>query len=106
MGINLALDRIGFTVEDRDRSKGLYFVRYIDPGIDTKAKPEDESWTSKLAFWRSKEDKTKVENLSRYRVQVKASGESSLVQVMSAEGGVDKSDTAKKILSILLEQIK
>ena len=27
----LALDRVGFTVEDRDRQKGLYFVRYVDP---------------------------------------------------------------------------
>jgi len=32
-----ALDRVGFTVEDRDRSKGLYFVRYIDPEIDNKS---------------------------------------------------------------------
>ena len=103
--VGLALDRTGFTVEDRDRSQGLYFVRYIDPGIDSKAKPEEESWTSKLAFWKGKEEKVKVENRSRYRIQVKASGESSMVQVMSAEGGVDQSDVSKKILSILLEQL-
>ena len=29
--VGLALDRVGFTVEDRDRQKGLYFVRYADP---------------------------------------------------------------------------
>ena len=29
--VGLALDRVGFTVEDRDRSKGLFFVRYVDP---------------------------------------------------------------------------
>jgi len=28
--VGLAIDRIGFTVEDRDRSKGTYFVRYVD----------------------------------------------------------------------------
>ena len=28
--VGLALDRTGFTVEDRDRSKGVYFVRYVD----------------------------------------------------------------------------
>jgi outer membrane protein assembly factor BamC len=104
--VGLALDRTGFTVEDRDRSQGLYFVRYIDPGIDSKPKAEEESWTSKMAFWRSKEDKTKVENQSRYRVQVKTNADASQVQVLTAEGGVDKSDTAKKILSILLEQLK
>ena len=35
--VGLALDRVGFTVEDRDRSKGIYFVRYIDPEIDNKS---------------------------------------------------------------------
>jgi outer membrane protein assembly factor BamC len=29
--VGLALDRVGFTVEDRDRQKGVYFVRYADP---------------------------------------------------------------------------
>ena len=28
--VGLVLDRVGFTVEDRDRSKGTYFVRYVD----------------------------------------------------------------------------
>ncbi len=104
--VGLALDRVGFTVEDRDRSQGLYFVRYVDPGVDIPAKPGEESWTSKLAFWRSAEAKTKVVNQSKYRVQVKATGGTSQVQVLSAEGGADKSDTSKKILSILLEQLK
>lgn len=103
--VGLALDRTGFTVEDRDRSQGLYYVRYVDPGVDVKA-GTDESWVSKLAFWRSKDDKTKIENKSRYRVLVKAAGETSQVQVLTAEGGIDKSDTAKKILSILVDQLK
>ena len=37
----LAIDRAGFTVEDRDRSRGLFFVRYAvdgagdgEPGAD------------------------------------------------------------------------
>ena len=104
--VGLALDRVSFTVEDRDRSQGLYFVKYIDPGIDSKAKPEEESWTSKLAFWRSKDDKAKVENLSKYRVLVKGSGEVTQVQVLTADGTADKSETAKKILGILLDQLK
>ena len=32
--VGLALDRIGFTVEDRNRSQGIYYVRYIDPDVD------------------------------------------------------------------------
>jgi uncharacterized lipoprotein len=34
--VGLALDRTGFTVEDRDRSAGLYFVRYVTPNPDKK----------------------------------------------------------------------
>ena len=29
--IGLALDRSNFTVDDRDRSRGIYFVRYVNP---------------------------------------------------------------------------
>jgi outer membrane protein assembly factor BamC len=36
--VGLALDRVGFTVEDRDRQKGLYFVRYADPEGEMNAK--------------------------------------------------------------------
>ena len=31
--VGLALDRVGFTVEDRDRVNGVYFVRYVDPDL-------------------------------------------------------------------------
>ena len=56
----LALDRVGFTVEDRDRSKGLYFVRYIDPQIDNKqGGDKGGSWFSCLKFWGSS-DKPKA----------------------------------------------
>ena len=48
--VGLALDRVGFTVEDRDRSKGLYFVRYVDPETDGQKK--DDGFLSKLAFWK------------------------------------------------------
>src|SRR5262249_17315133 len=50
--VGLALDRVGFTVEDRDRTKGLYFVRYVDPDADNNSKKSD-GILSKLAFWRS-----------------------------------------------------
>jgi outer membrane protein assembly factor BamC len=44
--VGLALDRVGFTVEDRDRSRGLYFVRYVDPETDNEKK--EDSFLSKL----------------------------------------------------------
>jgi outer membrane protein assembly factor BamC len=102
--VGLALDRVGFTVEDRDRSKGLYYVRYVDPEADAKS-TKDEGWLSKLAFWRSN-DKAKASTKAQYRIQVKDEGSSSSVQVLSAEGGLDRSDTSKKILGLLFDQLK
>ena len=100
--VGLALDRVGFTVEDRDRSKGLYFVRYVDPEVDNKK--EDKGWLSKLAFWKS--DDPAASSKVQYRIYVKDGGSTSSVQVLSREGGADRSETARKILSLLYEQLK
>lgn len=103
--VGLALDRVGFTVEDRDRAQGVYFVRYVDPEIDVKKKGEDEGFMSKLAFWR--DSKTDPSKSPRYRIQVKAVGDTSVVQVLTAEGGAaNQSETGKKILRLLHEQLK
>ena len=98
--VGLALDRVGFTVEDRDRSKGLYYVRYVDPESDGQNK--DPGLMSKLAFWKS----ARPDPQTKYRVFVKDGGSRTTVQVLSAEGGVDQSDTSKKILGLLFEQLK
>jgi outer membrane protein assembly factor BamC len=100
--VGLALDRVGFTVEDRDRSKGLYFVRYVDPDADNTKK--DSGMLSKLAFWKSSEPlaSSKVQ----YRIYVRDSGPQTVVQVLSSEGGADKSETAKKILDLLYQQLQ
>ena len=102
--VGLALDRVGFTVEDRDRSQGLYFVRYVDPDSDGKKKDDDKGFMSKLMFWKGNSgDKP---NQAQYRIHVKTTGESTTVQVLTREGGVDKSDTSKRILGLLYEQLK
>ena len=99
--VGLALDRVGFTVEDRDRSKGLFFVRYVDPESDAANK--DPGLLSKLAFWKST---PKAENNVQYRILVRDGGESTQVQVLTREGGADTSDTAKRILGLLYEQLR
>ncbi len=99
--VGLALDRVGFTVEDRDRSRGIYFVRYVDPDADSKKK--EEGWLSKLAVWKKDE---KVSTQIQYRIYVKEEGENTQVQVLTPEGGTDRSETARKILGLLLDQLK
>lgn len=101
--VGLALDRVGFTVEDRDRSQGFYFVRYADPEMDMQKKGEDKGFLSKLAFWRGKPDPTKA---PQYRIVVKDAAGRSNVTVQTREGGVETSDTTRKILSLLHEQLK
>jgi len=92
---------MGFTVEDRDRSKGFYFVRYVDPEIEATRKKE-ESVFSKLMFWSSAPDP----KAGQYRVVLKDRKDVSEVQVFDKEGSPDRSDTARRILALLQNQLK
>ncbi len=76
--VGLALDRTGFTVVDRDRSKGLYFVRYSNPDVD----PKQKGFLDKLAFWKS-DEKEKAE---QYRVVVTQADPASVVTVEDPQG--------------------
>jgi uncharacterized lipoprotein len=99
--VGLALDRVGFTVEDRDRSKGVFFVRYIDP--EASAPGEKKSWLDSLAFWRSSSKTAEPQ----YHVQVTdAGGERSQIVVQNAKGETEISETTKRILALLYEQLK
>ena len=81
--VGLALDRVGFTVEDRDRSKGLFYVRYIDPERDLDAGKPKESWTDKLKFWKS----TPKEGQPQFRIHVADAGaNTSQVAVQNSKG--------------------
>jgi outer membrane protein assembly factor BamC len=104
--VGLALDRVGFTVEDRDRSKGIYFVRYIDPERDIAAqKPkENKGLLDRLKFWQSDPSPA---SQPPFRIHVTDAGASmSQVQVEDAQGAADRSSTAKKIISLLFDQLK
>jgi outer membrane protein assembly factor BamC len=98
--VGLALDRVGFTVEDRDRSKGLYYVRYLDPDIDGKGK--SRSGWSRLAFWRSDTGKKD----EQFRISVADADKGSEIRVQNAEGATAKSPTAGRILALLQEELK
>ncbi len=95
--VGLALDRIGFTVVDRDRSKGEYFVRYSDP--ETAAR--NEGLLTKLMFW-----KDKTEKPEQYKITIAQSDPRSIVTVQDPNGAPDKSATGEKILTLLKDQLK
>jgi outer membrane protein assembly factor BamC len=96
--VGVALDRSGFTVEDRDRSQGLYFVRYVDPA---KMGKEEPGFFAKL-FGLDKNDS----GPAKYRVSVKAAGERSVVSVLDGQGAPEAGDTGKRIAATLLEELK
>ncbi|MCG6967404.1 MAG: outer membrane protein assembly factor BamC [Chromatiaceae bacterium] len=97
--VGLALDRVGFAVEDRDRSAGIYYVRYHDPAQEDAEK----GWLSKLAFW--SEDKN-IDKVNRYQVRVAAKAQQTVVSVADEQGVADSSPTAIRILTLLQEQIR
>ncbi len=99
--VGLALDRVGFTVEDRDRQKGLYFVRYADPEGDMSKKDAERGLFSRL--FGSSDPKVKAE---QYRVQVSQEKEASTVHVLNKDGGAESSSTAQRILALLHEQLR
>ncbi|PUA19045.1 outer membrane protein assembly factor BamC [Glaciimonas sp. PCH181] len=99
--VGLALDRVGFTVEDRDRTQGVYFVRYVDQGEDIKNKKSD-GFFSKMFSSSKKDDKT----AARYRVAVKGSGAASQIAVQNNQGQPETSQAADKILALINEQLK
>ena len=99
--VGLALDRSGFTVEDRDRANGVYFVRYIDPQLLGKGEP---GFFGKLfSFGLGRKE---AQAPSRYRVSVKAAGEGSTVSVHDAQGAPENGETGKRIVRLLLEDLK
>jgi outer membrane protein assembly factor BamC len=97
--VGLALDRVGFTVVDRDRSRGVYFVRFGDPDA---AKGDTESIWSKLQFWKT-DEKNKPE---QYQILVAEVAPMSVVSVQDPGGVPDKSATSEKILTMLKDQLK
>lgn len=96
--VGLALDRGGFTVEDRDRGQGLYFVRYVDPKDIGKGEP---GFFAKL-FGKTDESGGPL----RYRIQVKGDGDRSTVAVLNAQGAPDAGENGQRIVGLLLDELK
>ena len=95
--IGVALDRTGFTVEDRDRSRGVYYVRYVDP----TAKVESKGIIAKI-FQRGPEAAPPV----KYQVLVKGQANQTQVNVLNAQGQAETSANAQRILRVIYDDLK
>ncbi len=95
--VGLSLDRTGFTVEDRDRSQGIYFVRYVAPNAD-KSEP---GFLSKL-FSSSKADAAPL----KYRIAVVSQDNSTTVSVRDAGDKPDLSANAQRIVKVIADDLK
>ncbi|MDB5898250.1 MAG: hypothetical protein JWP22_1360 [Ramlibacter sp.] len=94
--VGLALDRTGFTVEDRDRSQGTYFVRYVPPNPDKK----EPGFLGRIF------SRTSAEQPLKYRINLKAEGESTTVSVLNAGGAPETSAAAQRIVQVIADDLK
>jgi len=96
--VGLALDRSNFTVEDRDRSNGVYYVRYVNQ----KETSETKGFFSNL--FSSKDDSAL--KAKKYRVIVKSTGDTSCsVYVQDADGKPENTPAGLQLLTLLTDQL-
>lgn len=95
--VGLSLDRTGFTVEDRDRTQGTYFVRYVDITSDKK----EPGFLSKIFS-----GVTPAAPPLKYRIAVKSQGDTTVVSVLNAQGIPENSANAQRIVQVIADDLK
>jgi outer membrane protein assembly factor BamC len=94
--VGLSLDRTGFTVEDRDRAQGTYFVRYVPPNPDKK----DPGFFGRLF------SRERAEQPLKFRINVKSQGEATTVSVLNEQGAPETSANAQRIVQVIADDLK
>ena len=95
--VGLTLDRTGFTVEDRDRTQGIYFVRYVEPNPDKK----EPGFFAKMFG-----AKAKTSTPQKHRIALQNQGTSTRVVVLNTEGKPEAAELAQRILKVLVDDLK
>lgn len=125
--VGLALDRIGFVTEDKNRSEGIFYVRYADTDAEDPIK-QKKGLLERLKFWGSDDDeksaapaeikpadKTKFwkgtadgdKSSKQYRIQVLENADDTTdVYVLTVDNKRNTSTTANRIISLLYEQLQ
>lgn len=95
--VGLALDRTGFTVEDRDRAQGVYFVRYVEPTADRKEPG---------LFARLFSSGNQAAAPLKLRIALRSQGESTTVSVLNASGAPESSANAQRIVKVIADDLR
>ncbi len=95
--VGLSLDRTGFTVEDRDRSQGVYFVRYVEPNPDR----QEPGFLGRLFGGGAS-----TNSPTKYRIAVRSQGDSTTVSVLTNTGAADTSPSAQRIVRVIADDLK
>jgi outer membrane protein assembly factor BamC len=95
--VGQSLDRHGFTIEDRDRPQGLFYLRYADPNQAGKEEPN---------FFQKLFSSDTAPAAVRYRVSVKSEGERTTVMVLDNTGKQQTNENAKRILGMLMDDLR
>ena len=98
--VALAIDRMGFTVEDRDRSRGFFLVRYLDEQYE-------EEQRSQQGFWKNVFSRDTPVEAPQYVIYLQPISETETrVHVLGPDGKADTTGVAPKILTLLSEQTR
>ncbi len=89
-----ALGQIGAKVEDEDRSRGSYYLRFSE----TAAPKPEKGFLSSLAFWRDDDD-------DEFEIHLTDVGNNTEVIVLDPDGNWDNSATAARILRLLRTEL-
>ncbi|MGH8513825.1 MAG: outer membrane protein assembly factor BamC [Gammaproteobacteria bacterium] len=89
-----ALGQIGAKVEDEDRSRGSYYLRFSD----SAAPNPEKGFFSSLAFWRDDDD-------DEFEIHLTDVGNNTEVIVLDPDGNWDNGATAARILRLLLAEL-
>ncbi|HKT93760.1 MAG TPA: outer membrane protein assembly factor BamC, partial [Paraburkholderia sp.] len=95
--VGIALDRANFTVDDRDRTKGIYYVRYVDP----KDLSSDEQ-----GFWNQIFHGRKEKIAKQYKLNVRAvTDNQTRIAIVDDSGQIDSSRPAQEIMSLVVDEL-
>lgn len=98
--VGRVLDSRGFAVEDRDRSRGTYYVRYLDPF--NEAEKEEPGFFGRMAFWK---DDDEVAPEEYYYIKLVSDASDTRITVLNTEQVRTSSETAKRLLGLIQEQL-